>query len=108
MDYNTSVSEFAKQYALNEDDIKSLNNISDSKTVLRAGYELFLTISEEDAIKKGILEDPNAQQPVEEPVLVATNTTKTNAKTVEVKPTKATAKAKPAAQIVSAGNNGII
>ncbi|MEI7477944.1 MAG: LysM peptidoglycan-binding domain-containing protein [bacterium] len=52
MDTTTSVAEFAKAYSLNEEDIKSLNNIADSKTVLHAGDELFLTISEKDAIKK--------------------------------------------------------
>ncbi len=59
MNSTTSVREFAKQYNLNEDDIKSLNNIADSKTTLHEGDEIFLTISEHDAIKKWILADPN-------------------------------------------------
>lgn len=106
MDATTSVTEFAKQYGLNEDDIKSLNNISDSKAILRPGDELFLTISEKDAIAKGILEDPNAGQPE---VQVAVNTSNQTAKpgqkpvTVAAKPT---APKKAKAQIVQA-NNGI-
>lgn len=106
MDATTSVTEFAKQYGLNEDDIKSLNNISDSKAILRPGDELFLTISEKDAIAKGILEDPNAGQPE---VQVAVNTPNQTAKpgqkpvTVAAKPA---APKKPRAQIVQA-NNGI-
>ncbi len=107
MDATTSVAEFAKQYNLNEDDIKSLNNISDSKALLRAGDELFLTISEKDAIQKGILEDPNAGQPE---VQVAAN----DPKKPEAKPgkqvavnTKPAAPKKPKAQIISS-NNGII
>ena len=107
MDATTSVAEFAKQYNLNEDDIKSLNNISDSKALLRAGDELFLTISEKDAIQKGILEDPNAGQPE---VQVAVN----DPKKPEAKPgkqvavnTKPAAPKKAKAQIISS-NNGII
>lgn len=59
MDTQTSVVEFAKQYDLNIEDLKALNNISDSKTILKKGDELFITISESEAIKKGIIEDPN-------------------------------------------------
>jgi murein DD-endopeptidase MepM/ murein hydrolase activator NlpD len=115
MDTKTSVAEFAKQYALNEDDIKSLNNISDSKTILREWDELFLTISEQDAIKKWILEDPN---PVVETVLVAkttpTESWKKPEKPIDVKQVAvATPKKKWTAKIISAGwsaawTNGII
>ena len=119
MSSQTSVLEFAKQYALNEDDIKSLNNISDSKTILREWDELFLTISEPDAIKKWILEDPNAVPP-EQVQIASTNQDKGKGKdkivdsknkkdTKTVKPTTTVSKAK--AQIVSAwseGSNGII
>jgi CHAP domain/LysM domain len=115
MDTKTSVAEFAKQYALNEDDIKSLNNISDSKTILREWDELFLTISEQDAIKKWILEDPN---PVVEPVLVAKTTLsepwKKPEKPIDAKQVAvATPKKKWTAKIISAGwsvawTNGII
>lgn len=52
MDSTTSVREFSAQYALNEEDVKALNNISDSKTILRAGDELFLAITEQAAIDK--------------------------------------------------------
>ncbi len=100
MDANTSVSEFAKQYNLNEDDIKSLNNISDSKTLLHEGDELFLTISEKDAIQKGILEDPT-------PVQVAVETPKPGTKPV-VAVNKPKPTTKPKAQIVTSANNGII
>ena len=116
MSSQTSVSEFSKQYALNEDDIKSLNNISDSKTILREWDELFLTISEADAIKKWILEDPNAVEP--EQIMIASNTqNKEKSKSADpkkdAKTVKPTTTAKPKAQIVSAwwaawGTNGII
>ncbi len=119
MTSRTSVAEFAKQYNLNEDDIKALNNISDSKSILQEWDELFLTISEQDAIKKWILEDPNP-----EPVLLAVE----QPKPTEQKPTNKPAKEdkpvqpakqetkpakKPTAQIVSAWGpagwtNGII
>jgi hypothetical protein len=118
MSSQTSVREFAKQYALNVDDIKALNNISDEKSILQEGDELFLTISEQDAIKKWILEDPNAV--VEEPVQIASNPSKptqpeAKKPTDTKKPqTPEAPKKKPAtAQIVSsgwpaAGNNGIV
>jgi surface antigen len=94
MSAKTSVIEFAKQYWLNEEDIKSLNNISDSKTILREGDELFLTITEQDAIKKWILEDPN--QPEEEPVQVAAESQKW-----KDKPQVATAKTSTSKQVVA-------
>lgn len=118
MSSQTSVSEFAKQYALNEDDIKSLNNISDSKTILREWDELFLTISEPDAIKKWILEDPNAVPP-EQLLIASTSQDKEREKVVDskskkdTKTVKPTTTSKPKAQIVSAwwaagATNGII
>lgn len=111
MSSKTSVVEFAKQYWLNEDDIKSLNNISDSKTILQEWDELFLTITEQDAIKKWILEDPNP--PVEEPVQIAAAPQKQTDTKKPQSTTKPTPK-KTSAQIVSTawaawwGTNGII
>lgn len=107
----TSVAEFAKQYDLNVEDIKSLNNIADAKTILRKGDELFLTMTEKDAIKKGILEDPT---PIPEPTkpsatAVAKNTNKPTAaaKPVAANKPKPTTTAKPAAQMVSTSTSAI-
>jgi CHAP domain/LysM domain len=107
MDYTTSVQEFAKNYDLNEEDIKALNNISDSKTILRSGDELFLTITEQDALKKGILASPTVDAPAKEDVVLAqTAPTKPGeiAKQPPVKPIAAAKPAgkKPVAQIVRA------
>ena len=114
MDSTTSVREFASQYSLNEEDIKALNNISDSKTILRAGDELFLTITEQDAIQKGILEAPS-EATIPDVVLADANN-KPAASTISGKPTPAKpvliaaapkATSKPKAQIVRTENNGI-
>lgn len=113
LDATTSVREFAKQYALNEDDIKSLNNIADSKSLLRAWDELFLTISEQEAIQKWILASPEEEE-VQLAVISQpskpwspsspTKATKPQPQKVSV-PAKNTSK--PKAQIVSS-DNGII
>lgn len=123
MNTKTSVTEFANQYWLNEDDIKALNNISDSKTILHEGDELFLTISEQDAIKKWILEDPNPPV-IEKPILAIEenkkptsisdkkDTSSNNKKSETTKKTTTISSVpKKAAQIVStawAGTNGIV
>ena len=110
MDNQTSVAEFAKQYDLNIEDIKSLNNIADAKTILRKGDELFLTMTEKDAIKKWILEDPNPTPEPTKPTqaVVAKNTNKTTtSKSTTTKPWKTTASSKPAAQMVSASTSTI-
>jgi surface antigen len=96
MDFTTSVQEFAREYDLNEEDIKALNNIADSKTILRAGDELFLTITEQDAMKKGILAQPTADTPIEKPdVILAT-------KPVDISPPNATTSSKAPARIAQA------
>lgn len=115
LDSTTSVSEFSKQYDLNEEDIKSLNNITDSKTILRAGDELFLTVSEKEAIAKGIIADPNppvqvvvADVPATKPSTTVTKTNNTPTATTKpvVKSTINTVA--PKAQIISTTVNGII
>lgn len=113
----TSVEEFAKHYNLNVEDIKSLNNIADAKTILRKGDELFLTLTEKDAIKKGILEDPNPAPEPTKPTQTAvaknttkpTTTTKPTVPSNNTKPTENTKKAtaKPAAEIVSTSTSTI-
>ncbi len=117
MENQTSVSEFAKHYNLNVEDIKSLNNIADAKTILRKGDELFLTMTEKDAIKKWILEDPNPAPEPTKPTqtTIAKNTTKpstTSKPSVVSNSTKTTqntntATSKPVAQIVSTSTSTI-
>jgi LysM domain len=119
MDSTTSVREFAAQYNLNEEDIKALNNISDSKTILRDGDELFLAITEQAAIEKGILAAPVEDAPEPIDVVLAAKpditkpgepkapATKPVTKPVAVATAKPTTKSKPKAQIVRAESNGI-
>ena len=107
MDYTTSVHEFAKNYNLNEEDIKALNNIADGKTILRAGDELFLTITEQDALKKGILAAPTVDAPAKEDVVLAQTAPTKPGEIAKQPPAKQVAAAKPAgkkpvAQIVRA------
>jgi len=110
MDSTTSVREFAKQYNLNEDDIKSLNNIADSKTLLHEWDEIFLTISEKDAIRRWILDDPNPPQAPTPPPPVPTKDKPLLAVTAKPAPAptpKTASVEKPKAKIVST-QNGII
>lgn len=104
MAHKTTVAEFASHYKLDAEDIKSLNNITDAKTTLNAGDELFLTITEQDAIKKGIIPDPNPAPVVtKKPTQAVATTTKPAAATKTTAPAQSTAPAeKPAAPAAKA------
>lgn len=89
---DTSLGDFAEEYNLSLEDLKSLNYISDTKKIVHAGDELFIPITEADAQDKGLMEKPEvpvAAKPA--PVPSSTNKPVTKPTTVAVAPKKKTA-----------------
>lgn len=58
MPEKTNVVVFSNKYNLNKEDLMSLNYISDESEIIQAGQEIFINITEDQGINKGLLERP--------------------------------------------------
>lgn len=82
MQEDIALGDFISAYDLNEVDIKTLNNIADSRKIIHKGWELFIPISEKDAQDKGLIDKPEPIVAQQKPDVPTTKpTTKPTAST---------------------------
>jgi hypothetical protein len=67
---DTNLIIFANQYNLDIEDLKTLNYITDNNQKISAGEEIFIPLSEQEAIDKGLIVLPDTPPTPSKPIVV--------------------------------------